>query len=412
MPDKLMRRIRLSLAILAVLLVSAAASEAQVLAPNLVYTAVKLCRVFDTRSSTAGPLIGGVRQTFNVIGGNVTPTTFTGQGGTSGGCSIPGFAASFIGNFPQVQAVVIKLMAMSPSTTGNLAAWPSDQPAPGWGVMLYSSGTSIANTVVVPVRQDSQGADVTLQASGTTDAVGDVMGYFSNSSSPVGGPFNVALGGAALGSVTTAANDNVAIGSGALGSLRGGTSNVAVGFGAGTNYSGNENSNVVIASLGQAADAGTIRIGNSHDHSSAYVAGISGVTSSAGTAVYINANGQLGTATSALRFKEEVQDMDDASQGLMRLRPVTFHYRPQYDDGSQLLQYGLIAEEVARIYPGLVQYDGHGQPLAVRYQFVDAMLLNEVQRQHRKIDDQQAKIEELERQVRVLLEQRKPGQAQ
>jgi hypothetical protein len=403
-------RLCLPLAVLAALLVSTAAAETQVLVPNLTYTTVKLCRVFDTRSSTAGKLIAGVSQTFNIIGGNVTSTTFTGQGGTSGGCSIPGFAGDRTGLYPAVQAVVIKLQVVSPSGTGWLAAWPSDQ-SETYGVMNYTSGVTLANTVVLPVRQDSQGADITLQAGATTDALGDVMGYFGNNSTPGGGAFNVALGRTALAAATTA-DGNVAIGAGALPSLSSGSNNVAVGFGAGTNYSGGEYSNIVIGNLGQASEVSTIRIGNSHDHTSAYVAGISGVTSSGGTAVYINTNGQLGTATSALRFKEEVQDMDDASRGLMQLRPVTFYYRPQYDDGSHLRQYGLIAEEVAKVYPGLVQYDGHGQPLAVRYQFVDAMLLNEVQRQHRQIDDQQAEIEDLQRQVRALLEVHTPGQAQ
>jgi hypothetical protein len=133
--------------------------------------------------------------------------------------------------------------------------------------------------------------------------------------------------------------------------------------------------------------------------------------------VYVNSSGQLGTTTSSLRFKEDVQEMGDASQGLMRLRPVTFHYQPQYDDGSRLLQYGLVAEEVAQVYPGLVQYDKDGKALAVRYQFVDAMLLNEVQQQRRMLDlyqgqlseqraalgGQQARVQELEQQVKALV---------
>jgi len=100
----------------------------------------------------------------------------------------------------------------------------------------------------------------------------------------------------------------------------------------------------------------------------------------------------------------------------MQLRPVTFYYRPQYDDGSHLLQYGLIAEEVARVYPGLVQYDQDGKPLSVRYQFVNAMLLNEVQVQRHELDEQrallaaqQAQIDELGRQVRSLLQERRPS---
>ena len=120
--------------------------------------------------------------------------------------------------------------------------------------------------------------------------------------------------------------------------------------------------------------------------------------------MYINTLGQLGTVTSSLRFKENVLDMGDASHGIMDLRPVTFNYKPQYDDGSHLLQYGLIAEEVARVYPGLVQYDKSGKPLSVRYQFVNAMLLNEVQQQHRE-------IEELKSQVQMLLAQRQAAPA-
>jgi polyhydroxyalkanoate synthesis regulator phasin len=132
--------------------------------------------------------------------------------------------------------------------------------------------------------------------------------------------------------------------------------------------------------------------------------------------VYIDSNGQLGTLTSSLRFKQDVEDMGAASEGLMQLRPVTFHYKPQYDDGSHLLEYGLVAEEVARVYPELVQSDRSGKPLAVRSHFINAMMLNEVQRQHRtiaaqqeRIDEQQAEIAELQRQVRALLQQRQPG---
>jgi predicted ribosome quality control (RQC) complex YloA/Tae2 family protein len=132
--------------------------------------------------------------------------------------------------------------------------------------------------------------------------------------------------------------------------------------------------------------------------------------------VYVDGNDQLGTLTSSLRFKQDVEDMGDATQGLMRLRPVTFRYKPEYDDGSHLLEYGLIAEEVAKVYPELVQTDRSGKPLAVRSHFVNAMVLNEVQRQHRtiatqqeRIEQQQTQIEELQRQVRALLRQRQPG---
>jgi len=87
-----------------------------------------------------------------------------------------------------------------------------------------------------------------------------------------------------------------------------------------------------------------------------------------------------------------VADMGAASDALMKLRPVTFHYRAGYDDGQRLLQYGLIAEEVAEVDRGLVEYDGDGKPLTVRYHFVNAMLLGEVQKQHATIAGQAARI--------------------
>jgi septal ring factor EnvC (AmiA/AmiB activator) len=128
--------------------------------------------------------------------------------------------------------------------------------------------------------------------------------------------------------------------------------------------------------------------------------------------VYINTNGQLGTLTSSRRFKDNIQDMGTASSKLFQLRPVTFNYKPQFDDGSHLLQYGLIAEEVAKVYPDMVVYDKDGQPYTVRYQVLAPMLLNELQKQNavvaaqqeslrtqqQRTDQQQGQIQTLQRQ--------------
>ena len=97
-----------------------------------------------------------------------------------------------------------------------------------------------------------------------------------------------------------------------------------------------------------------------------------------------------------MRFKEDVETMGEASHDLMKLRPVVFHYKAPYDDGSHLLQYGLIAEEVAKVYPDLVQYDGKGPPFTVRYQSINVMLLNEIQKQKAELDEQGARIRRLE----------------
>jgi hypothetical protein len=117
--------------------------------------------------------------------------------------------------------------------------------------------------------------------------------------------------------------------------------------------------------------------------------------------VYIDIDGQLGTQTSSLRFKEQVRDMGDSTNALMRLRPVTFLYRPEYDKGKRTLQYGLIAEEVAKVYPELVANDNDGQPYTVRYQYLTTMLLNEAQKQYRRAETQSEVIETQQQQIRV-----------
>jgi hypothetical protein len=141
----------------------------------------------------------------------------------------------------------------------------------------------------------------------------------------------------------------------------------------------------------------------------AYIAGIFGATSSSGIPVYIDSDGKLGTQTSSLRFKEQVRDMGDSTDALMKLRPVTFLYKPEYANGERTLQYGLIAEEVATVYPELVAYDNDGQPYSVRYQYLTTMLLNEVQKQYHRaeagakvISQQEDKIEGQQRQIDSL----------
>jgi hypothetical protein len=235
----------------------------------------------------------------------------------------------------------------------------------------------------------------------TTGANNSAFGFYALLDVTTGAA-NAAVGYESLRSIQ-AGNYNTAVGDFTLPVLLSGSTNIALGYGAGRTYTGSESKNILIGSDGLAGDSSVIRIGSSNQ-TKAFIAGISGVTSASGSAVFINTAGQLGTVTSSKRFKEDIVDMGDASQGLLKLRPVRFYYKPEYDDGSHLQQYGLIAEEVAKVYPGLVQYDKDGKPFSVRYQFVDAMLLNEVQQQHRQ-------IEELQRQVQALLEQYQAGQS-
>jgi hypothetical protein len=157
---------------------------------------------------------------------------------------------------------------------------------------------------------------------------------------------------------------------------------------------------------GVASENQTIRIGSGSVHTRMFVAGVlnSDVT---GSAVLISGTGQLGIATSSARFKENIADMAGASDSLMKLRPVTFRYKGHPDDP---LQYGLIAEEVDKVLPELVMKDADGQAQTVLYHEMPAMLLNELQKQQRRIEAQDDEIATLRKRLESL-EERLSGTA-
>jgi hypothetical protein len=115
------------------------------------------------------------------------------------------------------------------------------------------------------------------------------------------------------------------------------------------------------------------------------MAGISGSAIS-GTAVVVNSNGRLGVATSSARFKDDIKRMDNASEAVLALKPVTFRYKKDIDPEATP-QFGLMAEEVEKVNPNLVIYDADGKPYTVRYEAVNAMLLNEFLKEHRKVEN-------------------------
>ena len=217
------------------------------------------------------------------------------------------------------------------------------------------------------------------------------------------GQYNTASGTNALQSNTTG-SFNTASGFFALVWNTTGNSNIAIGFEAASSVSGGNSNNIHIGSSGAAADSGTIRIGTPGTQTSFFAAGVRGVTTGVSNAipVVIDSNGQLGTVSSSRRFKEDIQDMADASSGLLRLRPVTFHYKKPYADGSKPLDYGLIAEEVAEIYPDLVVKSNDGQIETVQYQKLTPMLLNEVQKEHQHAQQQDETIRQQQEQNRKL----------
>ncbi|MGA2197181.1 MAG: tail fiber domain-containing protein, partial [Bryobacteraceae bacterium] len=158
----------------------------------------------------------------------------------------------------------------------------------------------------------------------------------------------------------------------------------------------------MIGNEGTSPDDHTIRMGDVQTKT--FIAGIRGTITGVSDAVpvVIDENGQLGTISSSRRFKEDIQDMGDVSSGLMRLRPVTYRYKQPYADGTKPLDYGLIAEEVAEVYPDLVVTNKEGQVETVQYQKLTPMLLNEVQKQSRHAQRQDETIQVLREQNRKL----------
>ena len=203
------------------------------------------------------------------------------------------------------------------------------------------------------------------------------------------------------------AGGNIALGLGALSADTTGTNNIALGSLAANVVSNGNSNNIHIGSQGLAGDVNTIRIGTPGTQTSFFVAGVRGTATLNNNAVpvLIDSNGQLGTMSSSRRFKEDIQDMGDASRDLMQLRPVTFRYKQPFADGSKPIQYGLIAEEVAEVYPDLVAYSADGQIETVKYQVLDSMLLNEFQHQQAEITQLQQKVDN-QRQKRESLLQR------
>ncbi len=220
------------------------------------------------------------------------------------------------------------------------------------------------------------------------------------------GIHNTADGWGVLNGNTTGGG-NTASGAGALDNNTTGNYNIAIGFAAGTSLTTGDN-NIAIGSYGVAGEANTIRIGGGFagDQTRAFIAGIRGVTTAtAAIAVVVGTDGQLGTLSSSRRVKDDIADMGEASSTLMKLRPVTFHYKSDKNPKGRSLQYGLIAEEVEKVAPDLVARSANGEIETVFYQHLTPMLLNEYQKQQRLIETQTALLAKQTARVAALEKQ-------
>jgi hypothetical protein len=215
-------------------------------------------------------------------------------------------------------------------------------------------------------------------------AVGD-----SALNSNVEGSFNTAVGQSTL--AVNTGEGNTACGNVAL-FFNTGNNNTALGNVAGSNLTtGDNNIDIGFDVGGVAGESNTIRIGNS-DITNTFISGISGTNSPGGVAVFCNSDGKLGVISSSARFKEDIKPMGKASEAVLGLKPVSFRYKKEIDPRG-IPEFGLIAEEVEKVNPDLIIRDREGKPQTVRYEQVNAMLLNEFLKEHAKVQRLEAALE-------------------
>lgn len=269
-------------------------------------------------------------------------------------------------------------------TTGNYNSAFGDS-------ALYSATANTGNTAIGWWSQYYNTTGSYNTASGLITLYYNTSGFFNN-----------ADGYAALYSNTSGYFNN-AYGVGALYYNTTGSHNIGLGDNAGSTLTTGDY-NIDIGNYGVTDEANTIRIGDPNNQYATFIAGIVGVTTGNDDAVnvVIDSNGQLGTISSSRRYKEDITNMSDASAKLLELRPVSFRYKKPYRSGEKPIQYGLIAEEVAEILPELVVFNHEGQPETVKYQDLAPMLLNEFQKEHRRVIELQKQVTALGERVAKL----------
>ncbi len=314
-------------------------------------------------------------------------------------------AVGGIGNGTQNVGIGQSTMAFSTSSSGAVAIGAtalyactdgcSYSTAIGYSALTASN--AVRNVAIGAYTLESLTSGIDNVVVGTESAV-RLTGGVDNIVLGVGsltydltGDFNVAIGDLVLVSATGVDNTSVGHESGVA--ITTGSDNILLGFHAGSNVTTGSN-NIEIGTPGTAADNNTIQIGVQGTQTQTTIAGIYG-TMVAGSAVYVTSTGQLGVLGSSERFKTDIATMPELSDKLAQLRPVTFHYKT---DPKSIQQYGLIAEEVDKVYPELVIRDDHGEIQGVRYEELAPMLLNEIQEQHQIIAAQATEIRDLKQQ--------------
>ena len=258
--------------------------------------------------------------------------------------------------------------------------------AVGWFSLFSNTDGSFntgvgAGTLVLNLGEQNTATGVAallLNATGSFNTANGALALSNN----IEGDFNTATGEAAL-YLNMTGNGNTAIGAGSLPNNTSGGGNIALGIDA-------------AVSVTTANNVTCIGLPGQNVSNSCYIGQIFGATSASGTAVFINSDGKLGTTTSSRRFKEEIKPIEQASEALFALKPVAFRYKKGIDPQG-ITQFGLVAEEVEAVNPDLVVRDADKKAYTVRYDQINAMLLNEFLKQHKKVDELNSKLAEHER---------------
>jgi hypothetical protein len=304
-----------------------------------------------------------------VQGDNALHNLTTGSGNTATG--FQALYSNTVGVFNTANGAYTLLS----NTTGT------DNTAIGFGVLEFNT-TGGGNTAT---GLNALG----LNTFGNSNTANGGYALYSNTT----GDTNTATGYDTLLNSTTG-NGNTATGFNALSNNTTGNNNIALGAQAGTNLT-TGSSNIDIGNNGVAGESRTIRIGKPGLQTATYIAAISGATVPTGVAVIIDTTGHLGTTTSSARFKDEIKPMDKTSEAILGLKPVTFRYKHDLDPDG-IPQFGLVAEQVEKVDPDLVARDEQGKPYTVRYEAVNAMLLNEFLKEHKAFVEEQHKVQKLE----------------
>ena len=328
------------------------------------------------------------------LGDNVLTLNTTGSGNTGIGASA--LASNTTGNNNTAngfEALLSNTAGLANTATGYFALIDNitgfENTATGYQA-LESNTIGFNNTAdgATALESNTTGSENTangVQAlySNTTGNNNAATGYWALLSN-ITGNNNTATGFWALVGNTTG-NNNTASGVFALLNNTG-SNNIGLGQLAGSNLT-TGSSNIDIGNVGVAGESKTIRVGTKQTHKATFIAGISGATVAGGVGVIVDTNGHLGTVVSSERYKDAIKPMDKASDAILALKPVTFRYKQELDPAG-IPQFGLVAEQVEKVNPDLVARDDQGKAYTVRYEAVNAMLLNEFLKEHCKVEEQ------------------------